>query len=63
MPTNDYLLGGGDGYTILNRAQNPYNSSLLLSYVVIEYINSQSGIITPNTDGRMTIIGGVAVDN
>ena len=58
--TNDYLLGGGDGYTILNRAQNPYNSSLLLSYVVIEYINSQSGIITPSTDGRMTLIGGVA---
>ena len=57
--TNDFLLNGGDGYTVLTKAQDPYNTSLLLSYVVIEYINSQSGIITPSTDGRITIIGGV----
>lgn len=57
--TNDYLLGGGDGYTILTRAENPFNTSLLLSYVVIEYIASQSGIITPALDGRMNVIGGV----
>jgi len=53
--TNDYLYGGGDGYTVLTKA----NTSLLLSYVVIEYIASQSGIVTPRTDGRMTVIGGV----
>jgi 5'-nucleotidase/UDP-sugar diphosphatase len=57
--TNDYLLGGGDGYTVLTRSQDPYNTSLLLSYVVIEYIASQRGIITPALDGRMTVIGGV----
>jgi 5'-nucleotidase/UDP-sugar diphosphatase len=57
--TNDYILGGGDGYTVMSKAQDPFNTSLLLSYVVIEYINSQSGIITPSTDGRMTVIGGV----
>jgi 5'-nucleotidase/UDP-sugar diphosphatase len=57
--TNDFLLAGGDGYTVLTKAQNPFNTSLLLSYVVIEYINSQSGIITPSTDGRIKIIGGV----
>jgi 5'-nucleotidase/UDP-sugar diphosphatase len=57
--TNDYLLGGGDGYTVLTKSQNPFNTSLLLSYVVIEYINSQNRIITPYTDGRMNIIGGV----
>ena len=57
--TNDFLLAGGDGYTVLTKAQDPFNTSLLLSYVVIEYINSQSGIITPSTDGRMTVIGGV----
>jgi 5'-nucleotidase/UDP-sugar diphosphatase len=56
--TNDYLLGGGDGYTVLTRAQEPFNTSLLLSYVVIEYIAAQGGIITPATDGRMTVIGG-----
>ena len=57
--TNDYLLGGGDGYTVLTKAENPFNTSLLLSYVVIEYIASQNGIITPATDGRMQVIGGV----
>jgi 5'-nucleotidase/UDP-sugar diphosphatase len=57
--TNDYLLGGGDGYTALTRAENPFNTSLLLSYVVIEYIASRDGIISPQTDGRMTVVGGV----
>jgi 5'-nucleotidase/UDP-sugar diphosphatase len=57
--TNDYLLGGGDGYTLLTKSENPFNTSLLLSYVVIEYIHSRSGIITPDTDGRMTVVGGV----
>jgi 5'-nucleotidase/UDP-sugar diphosphatase len=57
--TNDYLLGGGDGYTVLTKSRDPFNTSLLLSYVVIEYIDSQNGVITPYTDGRMTVIGGV----
>jgi len=57
--TNDYLLGGGDGYVILTQSQNPLNTSLLLSFVVIEYIASQKGIITPSLDGRMTVVGGV----
>ncbi|MDR2808016.1 MAG: 5'-nucleotidase C-terminal domain-containing protein [Spirochaetaceae bacterium] len=56
--TNDYLLGGGDGYTVLTKADNPFNTSLLLSYVVIEYIKAQGGVITPATDGRMVVIGG-----
>ncbi|MDR2028925.1 MAG: bifunctional metallophosphatase/5'-nucleotidase, partial [Treponema sp.] len=56
--TNDYLLGGGDGYTVLTRSQDPFNTSLLLSYVVVEYIRSQNGIIRPLTDGRLTVIGG-----
>ena len=57
--TNDFLLAGGDGYTALTKSQDCLNTSLLLSYVVIEYINSQKGIINPLTDGRMTITGGV----
>jgi 5'-nucleotidase/UDP-sugar diphosphatase len=57
--TNDYLLSGGDGYTVLTKSENPFNTSLLLSYVVIEYIRSQNGIITPSTDGRLSVIGGI----
>jgi 5'-nucleotidase/UDP-sugar diphosphatase len=56
--TNDYLLGGGDGYTVLTRAQDRFNASLLLSDVVMEYITA-NGTITPTLDGRMTVIGGV----
>ncbi|MDR0567944.1 MAG: 5'-nucleotidase C-terminal domain-containing protein [Spirochaetaceae bacterium] len=55
--TNDYLLGGGDGYTVLTQAQEPFNTSLLLSYVFIEWIKSAGGTITPSTDGRITVIG------
>jgi 5'-nucleotidase/UDP-sugar diphosphatase len=58
--TNDYLLGGGDGYTVLTRSEDPFNTSLLLSYVVIEYIRSQGGIISPATDGRIQVIGGIS---
>jgi 5'-nucleotidase/UDP-sugar diphosphatase len=57
--TNDYVLGGGDGYTVMTKSQDTFNTSLLLSYVVIEYINSQNGIISPSLDGRMNVIGGV----
>ena len=56
--TNDYLLGGGDGYTVLTRAQNPFNTSLLLSFVVSEALK-EFKTITPYLDGRMEVIGGV----
>ena len=57
--TNDYLLGGGDGYTPLTKSRDPFNTSLLLSYVVTEYIKAHSGNLSPETDGRLTVIGGV----
>jgi 5'-nucleotidase/UDP-sugar diphosphatase len=57
--TNAYILGGGDGYEIMKDASDTFNTSLLLSYVVTEYIRAQNGPISPATDGRMTITGGV----
>jgi 5'-nucleotidase/UDP-sugar diphosphatase len=57
--TNDFILRGGDGYTVMENAVNPFNTSLLLSYVVTEYIRAQGGIISPALDGRLTIIGGI----
>ena len=55
--TNDFLLGGGDGYTVLaERSVEPYNTSLLLAYAVIDYIRAQNGgVITPHVDGRINI--------
>jgi 5'-nucleotidase/UDP-sugar diphosphatase len=58
--TNDYILAGGDGYEVMKRAENPFNTSLLLSYVVIEYIKAQGGLISPSTDGRLIVTGGVS---
>jgi len=56
--TNDYTLGGGDGYAVMKKARDPYNTSLLLSFVVTEVLK-QVKTVTPYLDGRMTIIGGV----
>jgi 5'-nucleotidase/UDP-sugar diphosphatase len=57
--TNDYILGGGDGYVVMKNSVDPFNTSLLLSYVVTEYIKTQNGPISPATDGRLNVIGGV----
>ena len=57
--TNDYILGGGDGYVVMSNAVDPFNTSLLLSYVVIEYIRAQGGVISPVIDGRLNVIGGI----
>jgi len=57
--TNDYLLRGGDGYVILTESEDPFNTSLLLSYVVVEAIKAQGGVITPYLDGRLKVIGGI----
>jgi 5'-nucleotidase/UDP-sugar diphosphatase len=56
--TNDYILGGGDGYEVMKKARDPFNTSLLLSYVVGEYIKAQGGV-SPELDGRLQVIGGV----
>jgi 5'-nucleotidase/UDP-sugar diphosphatase len=58
--TNDYILGGGDDYTPMLDATDRLNTSILLSYVVTEYIKANK-TIKPVTDGRLTIIGGVKV--
>jgi len=57
--TNDYILGGGDGYVPMLNASDRFNVSLLLSYVVTEYIRARGGVISPVLDGRMRILGGV----
>jgi 5'-nucleotidase/UDP-sugar diphosphatase len=56
--TNSYLLAGGDGYTVLKNVQEPFNTSLIDSWVVLEVLQAV-GTISPETDGRITVIGGV----
>ena len=56
--TNDYLAGGGDGYTALTRSVDTFNTSMLLSDIVIEYAQTLAQPVMPETDGRITIVGG-----
>jgi 5'-nucleotidase / UDP-sugar diphosphatase len=56
--TNDYLMGGGDGYTVLKKNVAAYNTSTTLRDVIIAYAQNQK-ILVPKTDGRIKIIGGM----
>jgi 5'-nucleotidase/UDP-sugar diphosphatase len=57
--TNDYILGGGDGYEVMKKSSDPFNTSLLLSFVVTEYIKAKKEPIQPVIDGRLNVIGGI----
>ncbi|MDR2898280.1 MAG: 5'-nucleotidase C-terminal domain-containing protein [Spirochaetaceae bacterium] len=59
IATNDYLAGGGDGYEVLKRATDTFNTSITLTNAVIEYIQQLPQPILPATEGRITIIGGM----
>jgi len=52
--TNNFLLSGGDGYAILTGAGDPVNTAMLMSCMVIGYIQTR-GNISPTTDGRMAV--------
>lgn len=59
MATNDYLARGGGGYTVLTRNNDSFNTSMLLSNVVIDYVQTLSQPVAPVLDGRITIVNGV----
>ena len=51
--TNDYMLGGGDGYDMFAEyAINPYDSGPLLDAAVVEYFEEFSPV-TPEIEGRI----------
>jgi len=55
VATNDYMLGGGDGYKALTRGMvlvGP-NGGQLMADVVMAAVQAQ-GTISPTTDGRIT---------
>ena len=55
---SDYMAKGGDGYTVLKASIDTYNTSMLISTVVMEYAQRLQGAVTPATDGRITLVGG-----
>ncbi len=56
--TNDYLMGGGDGYKILADNVSAYNTSTTLRDIVIAYAQEKKELV-PATDGRIKIMGGM----
>ena len=62
IAVNDYLADGGDGYEALTKSIDTFNTSMLMSDVVIEYAQSLGGPISPTTEGRITIIGGIDIE-
>ncbi|UCG21756.1 MAG: 5'-nucleotidase C-terminal domain-containing protein [Deltaproteobacteria bacterium] len=57
IATNSYLAAGGDGYRILLKAMDAYDSSMFQRDVLAEYIEHLGGRIKPQTFGRIQIIG------
>ena len=56
MATNSYLAAGGDGYKVLLKAVDRYDTSMLQRDVLIEYIKYLGGKIRPKVKGRIIII-------
>ena len=61
IAVTDYLADGGDGYEVLTKSVDTFNTSMLISDVVVEYAKSFEATVTPTTDGRITIIGGIDI--
>jgi 5'-nucleotidase/UDP-sugar diphosphatase len=57
IATNDYLVGGGDGYTVLQRSTDTLNTSMLLSDIVVDYAKTLPQPVSPALDGRITVTG------
>jgi 5'-nucleotidase/UDP-sugar diphosphatase len=56
---NDYMYGGGDGYSIFSSGTNYYDTNQYMYKILYEYGKSLDDNIMPIIDGRLTIIGGI----
>ncbi|HEX9596402.1 MAG TPA: 5'-nucleotidase C-terminal domain-containing protein, partial [Anaerolineales bacterium] len=54
--TNNYMRGGGDGYSTFASGSNPYDFGPPLEQVLADFIADMGGEYTPFTDGRITAI-------
>jgi 5'-nucleotidase/UDP-sugar diphosphatase len=61
IAVTDYLAGGGDGYEVLTKSVDTFNTSMLISDVVVEYAKSFDSEIYPKTENRINIIGGIDI--
>jgi 5'-nucleotidase/UDP-sugar diphosphatase len=62
IAVSNYLATGGDGYEILTKSIDTFNTSMLISDIVIDYAKTFKTAISPTTDERITIIGGIDIE-
>ena len=62
IAVSNYLATGGDGYEILTKSIDTFNTSMLMSDVVIDYAKTFKTAISPTTDERIIIIGGIDIE-
>ncbi|MCR5290889.1 MAG: 5'-nucleotidase C-terminal domain-containing protein [Treponema sp.] len=62
IATNDYMAKGGDGYTVMLKALDSYNLRLIMNEVFIQYAAKLPQPVSPTTDGRINIVGGVPAE-
>ncbi len=62
IAVNNYLAGGGDAYEALTKAVASYNTSMLMSDIVVWYAETLPQPIAPTVGNRITVVGGVAVE-
>jgi 2',3'-cyclic-nucleotide 2'-phosphodiesterase (5'-nucleotidase family) len=56
VATNDFLAGGGDGYTAFAAGTDRYDTGWLLSDVLAEYVREHSPLRV-EVDGRIMVAG------
>ena len=53
LATNEYLADGGDGYDVFGEAASRYDTGLLLSDALAEYLQAVAAV-APQIEGRIT---------
>jgi 5'-nucleotidase/UDP-sugar diphosphatase len=59
IATNDYLAGGGDAYVALTKSTGTFNTSIILTDIIPDYVKTLPQPVAPVLDGRITVIGGI----
>ncbi len=59
IATNSYMYSGGDGYTIFEKSTDFLDTAVLVNEAIVDVLSRQKEPLSPVTDGRITIIGGM----
>jgi 5'-nucleotidase len=55
LVTNNFILGGGDGYTMFKNVHNVRGGDVPIDMATIEYLKTHSPV-NPKVEGRITLV-------